>query len=322
MNINKVKVYIICLIFAGLQIVNAGGAVNNSNTVYAAVHNSETLHDETLKNSGDVNDGVKNSGAVYNGAVYNIEEIDESQILIEIRQRDEKASEGIGIVYFYLVNGKTLHIGYETGENMPQKAYLRYNLINAIPPVKVRLIDVNNRNRLPFSDIKGIEAEEYVMHLYDAGIVNGRSDGTFSPDSFITRAEFMVLLVNSLKLERKTENTYMFSDINNHWAKDVILIAADNNFISGYSDNTVKPDRHITLAEVSSIISRVFTFKTSKNGMYSKLKKDRWYSDSVKKMFDSGILKVTDKIYDDFDEESFITRGDCAIMISRALSTY
>ncbi len=106
--------------------------------------------------------------------MYNIEEVDESQILIEISKRDENASEGIKIIYYYLVNGKTLHIGYETGENMPQKAYLRYNLINAIPPVKVRLINVNNRNWLPFSDIKGIEAEEYIMHLYDAGIVNGR----------------------------------------------------------------------------------------------------------------------------------------------------
>jgi hypothetical protein len=160
------------------------------------------------------------------------------------------------------------------------------------------------------------------MHLYDAGIVNGRSDGTFAPDSFITRAEFMVLLVNSLKPKKMSENTYVFSDISNHWAKDIILIAAENNFISGYNDNTIRPDRPITLAEVSSIISRAFNFKTSKNGMYSKLKKDRWYSDSVKKMFDSGILKVTDEIYDNFDEESFITRGNCAIMISRALSTY
>ena len=164
---------------------------------------------------------------------------------------------------------------------MSQKAYLQYNLINAIPPIKVRLINVDNRNWLPFSDIKGIEAEEYIMHLYDAGIVNGRSDGTFAPDSFITRAEFMVLLVNSLKPKKMSENTYVFSDISNHWAKDIILIAAENNFISGYNDNTIRPDRPITLAEVSSIISRAFNFKTSKNGMYSKLK-DRWYSDSVK----------------------------------------
>ena len=286
MNINKVKAYIICLIFASLPIVNVGGAVHNS------------------------------------GVMYNIEKVDESQILIEISKRDENTSEGIKIIYYYLVNGKTLHIGYETGENMSQKAYLQYNLINAIPPIKVRLINVDNRNWLPFSDIKGIEAEEYIMHLYDAGIVNGRSDGTFAPDSFITRAEFMVLLVNSLKPKKMSENTYVFSDISNHWAKDIILISAENNFISGYNDNTIRPDRPITLAEVSSIISRAFNFRTSKNGIYSKLKKDRWYSDSVKKMFDSGILKVDDKIYDNFDEESFITRGNCAIMISRALSTY
>lgn len=292
MNINKVKVYIICLMFTSLQFINVNADIN----VNAVMYN--------------------------NGAIYNIKEEDESQILIELSSRDENVSKGINITYFYLVNGKTLHIGYETGENMPKKTYLQYNLINAIPPIKVRLIDINNRNKLPFDDIKDVEAEEHIMHLYDAGVVNGKPDGTFAPDSFITRAEFMVLLVNSLKLKIKTEQTNMFSDINNHWAKNVILIAAENNFISGYDDNTIRPDRTITLAEVSSIISRAFTFKTTKNGMYSKLKLDRWYSNSVKKMFDSEILKVSDEIYDNFDEENFITRGDCAIMISRALSTY
>lgn len=310
MNINKVKVYIICLILTSLQVINVSGSMHNS----AAMYNSGDVYNSTTMYS---------SVDVYNSAaMYNIEKIDESQILIEISKRDEKTYEGIKINYFYLVNGKTLHIGYETGEGLPQKAYLEYNLINAIPPIKVRLTDINNRNKLPFSDIDGIEAEEYIMHLYDAGIVNGKPDGTFAPDSFITRAEFMVLLVNSLKLEKKAENTTVFSDINNHWAKDIILIAAENKFISGYNDNTIRPDRPITLAEVSSVISRAFTFKTTKNGMYSKLKTDRWYSDSVKKMFDSKVLKVDDKIYDDFDEESFITRDNCAIMISRALSTF
>ncbi|MDQ2087865.1 S-layer homology domain-containing protein [Herbivorax sp. ANBcel31] len=280
MNINKVKVYIMCLMLTSVQIVSASGFM------------------------------------------YNIEEIDESQILIELRRRDEETSEGIRINHFYLVNGKTLHIGYETGEELPEKAHLEYNLINAIPPIKVRLENINNRDWLPFSDIKGIEAKEYILHLYDAGIVNGRADGTFSPDSFITRAEFMVLLVNSLNLEGEKKDINMFSDISEHWAKEIILIAAENNFISGYQDNTIRPDRPITLAEVSSIISRAFNFKTTKNGMYSKLRRDKWYSDSVKKMFDCGIIKVDDEIYDDFNEESFITRSNCAMMVSRALSTY
>jgi len=54
---------------------------------------------------------------------------------------------------------------------------------------------------VPFNDIKGIETEEYITHLHDAGIVNGMPDGSFRPDSNITRAEFMVLLVKALKLQ-------------------------------------------------------------------------------------------------------------------------
>jgi len=80
---------------------------------------------------------------------------------------------------------------------------------------------------VPFNDIKGIETEEYITHLHDAGIVNGMPDGSFRPDSNITRAEFMVLLVKALKLQGPAENIAGFTDIDGHWAKDIILVAAN-----------------------------------------------------------------------------------------------
>ncbi|TYQ14646.1 UNVERIFIED_CONTAM: S-layer family protein [Acetivibrio alkalicellulosi] len=256
------------------------------------------------------------------GIMYNMENIDDSKVSIELKWRDEQTNKGISITHFYLVNGKTLHIGYETGEKFSNKAYLEYNLVNAIPPIKVKLIDINNRDFLPFSDIEDIEAKDYILHLYDAGIVNGRGDGTFAPESLITRAEFMVLLVKALKLEGKAVNNVGFTDIEGHWARDIILIASEHGLISGYEDKTMRPDRPITLAEVSSVISRAFSFKTNRNGIYSKLNTGKWYSSSVKKMFDVGILDINDSIYKEFNEESFINRGKCATMISRALYTY
>ncbi|MFZ5986998.1 MAG: S-layer homology domain-containing protein [Bacillota bacterium] len=283
MNINKVKVYIISLVLFILF-----------NIQLASAH----------------------------GLVYETRPIDENKIRISLRWSDGSEKRGISITHYYLVNGKTLHIGYEVKDGFPHTAQMDFDLRGAVPPIRIRMTDINNKEFLPFNDINSIEAQDYIIHLHDAGIVNGMPDGTFRPYSQITRAEFMVLMVKALKLYGKAENTAGFTDIEGHWAKDIILLASKHGLISGYADKTIKPDRPITLAEVSSVVSRAFNFKTSRNGIYSKVSQGKWYSISVKKMFDVGILTVKDSIYSDFNEESYINRANCAMMISRALSTY
>lgn len=47
-----------------------------------------------------------------------------------------------------------------------------------------------------------------------------------------------------------------FSDINGHWAEEVIIWAADNGFISGYEDGTFKPQGYITRAEYYAITNQ------------------------------------------------------------------
>jgi hypothetical protein len=256
------------------------------------------------------------------GVLYDMKQISEKKVRITIKLTEGEQKRGIAITHYYLENGKVLHIGYETGNGAESEAYLDFDLSGAVPPIRVKLTNINDREWIPFNDIKGIEQEEYITHLHDAGILNGMPDGSFKPYSNITRAEFMVLVVKALNIEGKAENTEGFTDIEGHWAKEIILVASKHGLISGYGDKTIRPDNPISLAEVSSVISRAFEFKTAKNGIYQKLKRDKWYSGSVKKMFDVGILSVYDSIYENFNEEGLINRADCAMMISRALTTY
>jgi len=253
---------------------------------------------------------------------YEIEPIGNNKERIVLKWSDQENKKGFVIAYHYFVNGKTLHIGYELKEGYPSEAKLEYDLNSVLPPIRVNLHEVGKIDDAPFSDIKGIEAEEYIRHLHDAGIVNGMPDGTFLPESPISRAEFVVMTVKALGIEGKSEKINGFVDIDKHWAKDYILLAAEKGLISGYEDGTVRPDKTITVAEVSSILARAFSYKTVKNGIYSKIKQDKWYSASVKKMIDVGILNPKDSIYESFDEESVISRANCAMMISRAISTY
>jgi len=245
-----------------------------------------------------------------------------SKMRITLKWSTPAEAQGIAITYFYLKNGKTLNIGYEINTKAPTSTYMDFDLTGAIPPIRIILNDASDQGAAPFDDIKNIEAEEYIRHLHDAGIINGRSGNLFEPNATITRAEFMVLVVKALKFNDTADNVNSYSDINNHWAKSTILTAAKHGLISGYGDGTIRPDNPITVAEVSAVIAKAFTFKTSRNGIYSKLQQNKWYSSYIKKMFDTGILNVNDSIYKNFDEQSLINRANCAMMVSRALSTY
>lgn len=256
------------------------------------------------------------------GLNYEIKPLENNKSRVLLKWSNGEERKGVAIIYHYFTNGKTLHIGYELKEDYPVEAYVDYDLNSVISPVRVNIHEAGKQGFAPFADIKDIEAEEYITHLHDAGIINGMPDGKFAAESLISRAEFMVIMVKALGLDVKGENVRGFTDIGKHWAKDYILLAADNGLISGYEDGTVRPDKTITLAEVSSILERSFTFKTTNNGIYSKVRQGKWYSNSVKKMFDVGILNSGDSIYSSFDEESNINRANCAIMISRAISTY
>gem|GEM_PF-3094287 len=87
------------------------------------------------------------------------------------------------------------------------------------------------------------------------GVVHGYPDGTFRPDSSITRAEFATIAAQFLNSEYVGENR--FSDIDYHWAAQYINLAAEEGWISGYPDGTFKPDQNITRAEAMTLVNAV-----------------------------------------------------------------
>mgnify|MGYP000969832027 CR=1 FL=1 len=260
--------------------------------------------------------------AVYaHGPAYDMKTLDNGKVRITLEYKGEE-NKGIAIKFYNLSNGKTLYIGYSLKKSSAGKAYLDFDLTGAIPPLRVVLINADDPEWIPFSDIKDIEQEEYIRHLHDAGIVNGKPGGIFDPGSTITRAEFASMIVRALNLKNTGSETQKFLDIENSWAKDNIIIAAQHGIVSGYGDGNFGPNDPIKVAEVCSILYKSFSFKTAGNGKYLKIKTGKWYTEYVKRMFDAGILTTSDSIYKDFDEMKPISRADCAMMLSRALSTY
>jgi len=98
-----------------------------------------------------------------------------------------------------------------------------------------------------------------VNTLSSLGFLGGFEDGSFRPEDFITRAEFVTLVV---LFDHETNDrgiTFQFTDVPaSHWAYEYINTAITYGWIAGYGDGSFMPDRLITRAEAVTLANKVF----------------------------------------------------------------
>lgn len=85
-------------------------------------------------------------------------------------------------------------------------------------------------------------------------ILNGYEDGTFKPDSTITRAEFTKIAVYTLGLQGIKLEPTEFTDVSSHWARYNIKAAYDSKIINGMGDGTFAPDANVTYDQALKMV--------------------------------------------------------------------
>ena len=64
---------------------------------------------------------------------------------------------------------------------------------------------VTSAGELPFTDVKADSwYYSYVKHVYEEGVMNGKSETSFDPEGVVTRAEFLTMLVRASGLVPST----------------------------------------------------------------------------------------------------------------------
>lgn len=87
------------------------------------------------------------------------------------------------------------------------------------------------------------------------GIVNGYDADTFGPNDVITREQMAVMIVKAANLpSAQSELSFADNSSISSWAKDVVVAAVNHGIISGYPDNTVRPQGNATRAEAATVI--------------------------------------------------------------------
>ncbi|WP_165608141.1 S8 family serine peptidase [Desulfoscipio geothermicus] len=115
------------------------------------------------------------------------------------------------------------------------------------------------RRQKGFSDIDGHWAETDIRHLVSRGMLSGYPDGTFRPDSAVTRVEFTVMLARLLGTGGAPANLpYKDADTIPHWAENAVALAYGRGLAVGYDDNTFRPLERITREEAAALLVRAW----------------------------------------------------------------
>lgn len=131
-------------------------------------------------------------------------------------------------------------------------------------------------------DISGHWAEEVILEWIEKGLANGYSDGNFRPNNEITRAEFMKLTNNAFGFTEEKSINYM-DVVEGQWFYDTVQKASAAGYVTGYKDNTIKPNNPITREEVATIIARIMNLDLNEKGIEDFIDKDKisWSSGYV-----------------------------------------
>jgi len=173
-----------------------------------------------------------------------------------------------------------------------------------------------------FSGFKDVSASsstyDAIMYLKKNDIVGGFSDGTFRPDTTISRSEFTKIIILSYfpKIEREMSGCFSYKnhpqlphDVKDDWSASYICMAIIKGLVAGYPDGTFRQDKPISFVETAKILSRLFLdtpqplLNTSEG---------QWFEGYVRDMEKAAAIPVSVQRFN-----QAITRGEMAEMVYR-----
>ncbi len=174
-----------------------------------------------------------------------------------------------------------------------------------------------------FSDTSYHWATKEIATVQQWGLMRGYNN-QFFPDRNITRAEFVVTLINALKVPDNLLSTDEFADAEKipQWAEEKVQIAKQLGLIVGYDDNTFRPLKTITRAEMAVIMAK-YLYITGQD--LSQLTGAVSYGDPLPQWAESAIRALSAagvvKGYPDglYRPDKNITRAETAVVACEAI---
>lgn len=172
-----------------------------------------------------------------------------------------------------------------------------------------------------FSDIEGYDwAKNEITYLYNKGVINGNGNGEFCPDNYVTREEFVKMLVVAANLSETSHYDFCDVDVKN-WAYPYIMKAVTAGVVKGVSDTEFGMGRNITREDMTVLAARILGGTDTHNGNISFTDSAdiaHYALSSVANMNEKKILNG----YNDgsFKPKALSTRAEAAVVIYRVIN--
>ncbi len=179
-----------------------------------------------------------------------------------------------------------------------------------------------------YSDVDWHWAKKDINKMTDLNVFEGYGDTTFRPNRYITRAEFVQVLMKALGMGRGGRASANFNDVpQNHWAAPLIGMADAKNLVEGYPDNDFRPSANITRAEALAILSKVTMGQDPGNSKVEQILKNyrdgyripEWDRTQVAKTIHYDVFKSAFKQSNAVLPYQKVTRGEAAYLLSNLL---
>lgn len=167
----------------------------------------------------------------------------------------------------YLIDKKVMQ-GYEDGSFKPGKDITRAEFIKVVN----NTFGYTEKAKMPFSDVK--ESDWYYEDISKgvaAGYISGYDNGTMRPNKFISRQEAAKIISIAYEFSEESDIT-KFKDSKDiaPWAIGFVGAVNNKGIMTGYNDDTFRPNKNITRGEVAKIIAAASGDIYNEKGEYSK----------------------------------------------------
>ncbi|WP_345242002.1 S-layer homology domain-containing protein [Pontibacillus salipaludis] len=162
----------------------------------------------------------------------------------------------------YIIQGK------KDGTYAP-KDYIKRSEFTTLMSRALGLVEEDAAFDSVFPDVK--EGKWYALHVeaaVEAGIIKGREDGSFDPDSYVTRNETAAMIKRAMdfvkydkaKLTEDKATTYKDYDQIANWSKENVETLLQAGIMGGRSNGNFDPYGDINRAEMAKVLDEFLSF--------------------------------------------------------------
>lgn len=179
-----------------------------------------------------------------------------------------------------------------------------------------------------FSDVAGSPYEDAIYELADEGVITGYEDGTFRPETSVSRQQFAKMMVKTLGMTPTGQEVNPFRDVSGPQGTDpfypekYVAVCSAAGIIQGYPGGLFKPDDPTKRMQLITMVTRAAQLPATAAevvppfGVF-----DDTHYPFARSAYGAGLLAGLVGMGPDYPFLGPASRGECARLLANLLHT-